>query len=183
MGFLVKPIFLSDGTPMLIKLLIAAGAAFFAAGIAQYARILSRKKLPRWIVPVAAGLGILGYQIYMEYSWFERTRQRLPEGAVVTEVRKVPAFWRPWTFVVPLQMGFSVVDTNHIQIAQADGQRIARFRLYSFEQAFIDRSEQQGYLLNCSTSVLVPLDDSGAANPSQALQLDRQSRLFAVVCE
>src|SRR5690606_12875524 len=126
---------------MLIKLLIAAAVAFFAAGIAQYARILTRKKLPRWIVPAAAGVGILGWQIYMEYSWFERTRARWPEGAVVTEVRKVPACWLPWTFVVPLQMGFSVVDSNQIQLAHSDGERIARFRLSSFEQAFIDRSE------------------------------------------
>ena len=167
---------------MLIKLLIAAAVAFFAAGIAQYARILTRKKLPRWIVPAAAGLGILGYQIYMEYSWFERTRARLPDSAVVTEVRKVPAFWRPWTFVVPLQMGFSVVDSSQIQLAHSDGERIARFRLYSFEQAFIDRSEQRGYLLNCSNSVLVPLDDSETPQPEKALQLDRQSQLFAVVC-
>lgn len=167
---------------MLIKLLIAAAAAFFAAGIAQYARILSRKKLPRWIVPAAAGLGILGYQIYMEYSWFERTRARLPESALVTEVRKIPAFWRPWTFVVPLQMGFSVVDSNQIQLAHSDGERIARFRLYSFEQAFIDRSEQQGYLLNCSSSVLVPLDNANQPQPEKARQLDRQSLLFAVVC-
>ncbi|MBS7325387.1 MAG: hypothetical protein KIG85_02045 [Thiopseudomonas sp.] len=167
---------------MLIKLLIAAAVAFFAAGIAQYARILTRKKLPRWIVPAAAGLGILGYQIYMEYSWFERTRARLPDSAVVTEVRKVPAFWRPWTFVVPLQMGFSVVDSSQIQLAHSDGERIARFRLYSFEQAFIDRSEQRGYLLNCSNSVLVPLDDAETPQPEKALQLDRKSQLFTTVC-
>lgn len=167
---------------MLIKLFIAAGAAFFAAGIAQYARILTRKALPRWMVPVAAGLGILACQVYFEYSWFERTRAQLPAGAVVTEVREQPAFWRPWTFVLPLKMGFSVVDEGKIQLAEAQGERIARFRLYSFEQAFIDHVEQKGYLLNCSRSILVPLDESGAALPKQALQLERQSRLYEVVC-
>src|SRR5690606_41875232 len=94
---------------MLIKLLIAAAVAFFAAGIAQYARILTRKKLPRWIVPAAAGLGILLYQIYIEYSWFEPTRARLPDSAVVTEVRKVPAFLQPTTFNVPMPMQLRVV--------------------------------------------------------------------------
>lgn len=168
---------------MLIKLLIAASVAFLAAGIAQYARILTRKRLPRWIVPAAAGLGILGYQIYMEYSWYERTRARLPAQTVVTEVRQTPAFWRPWTFVVPINMGFSVVDSSKIQLAQADGERIARFRLYSFEQAFVDHVEQRGYLLNCHSGILVPMDDQEVPQPDKALQLDRQSRLFTAVCD
>ena len=167
---------------MLIKLFIAAGAAFFAAGIAQYARILTRKALPRWIVPAAAGLGILACQVYFEYSWFERTRAQLPEGAVVTEVREQPAFWRPWTFVFPMKMGFSVVDASQIQLAETGGERIVRFRLYSFEQAFVDHVDQKGYLLNCSRGVLVPLDESGASQPEQARQLERQGRLYEVAC-
>lgn len=167
---------------MIWTLLTAAGVAFLAAGIAQYARLLSARKLPKWIVPAAAGLGILGYQIYMEYSWFERTQQMLPEGSVVTEVRETPAFWRPWTFAVPLKMGFSVVEPSKVQLASQDGERIARFRLYSFEQAFVDHVEQTGYLLNCSRAILVPLDESGAARRDQALQLDRQGRLYEVVC-
>lgn len=167
---------------MLIKLFIAAGAAFFAAGIAQYARILTRKKLPRWIVPAAAGLGILAYQVYMEYSWFERTQAQLPPGSVVTEVRQQPAFWRPWTFVVPLKMGFSVVEPDKVQLAFRDGDRIARFRLYSIEQAFVDHVEQTGYLLDCTRSILVPLDADDQPQPDKALQLERQSRLYTVVC-
>lgn len=167
---------------MIWTLLTAAGVAFLAAGIAQYARLLTARRLPKWIVPAAAGLGILGYQIYMEYSWFERTQQMLPEGSVVTEVRETPAFWRPWTFAVPLKMGFSVVEPSKVQLASLDGERIARFRLYSFEQAFVDHVEQTGYLLNCSRAILVPLDESGASQRDQALQLDRQSRLYEVVC-
>lgn len=167
---------------MIWTLLTAAGAAFLAAGIAQYTRLLTAKKLPKWIVPAAAGLGILGYQIYMEYSWFERTQAQLPAGSVVTEVREQPAFWRPWTFIVPLKMGFSVIEPDKVQLASQDGERIARFRLYSFEQAFVDHVDQTGYLLNCSRAVLVPLDADNSPQPDRALQLERQSRLYTLVC-
>lgn len=168
---------------MIWQLLTAAGVAFLAAGIAQYARLLTAKKLPRWIVPAAAGLGILGYQIYMEYSWSERMQQQLPAGSVITETRATPAFWRPWTFVVPMTMGFSVVDTNQLQALDNAGERIVRFRLYNFEQAFIDHVEQTGYLLNCESGVLVPLNEAGTPQPSQARELEARSQLYGVVCQ
>ncbi|NLD13469.1 MAG: hypothetical protein GX665_00050 [Gammaproteobacteria bacterium] len=167
---------------MIWTLLTAAGAAFLAAGIAQYARLLTAKKLPKWIVPAAAGLGILGYQIYMEYSWFERTQKLLPEGSVVTEVRETPAFWRPWTFAVPLKMGFSVIEPDKVQLAFQDGNRIARFRLYNFEQAFVDHVNQTAYLLNCSTAQLVPVSEEGTPQAAKALQLPRESTLYTLVC-
>lgn len=167
---------------MIWTLLTAAGVAFLAAGIAQYARLLTAKKLPKWIVPAAAGLGILGYQIYMEYSWFERTQQMLPEGAVVTEVRETPAFWRPWTFVVPLKMGFSLVEPDKVQLAEHNGERIARFRLYNFEQAFVDHVNQSPYMLNCSNGELVTLDEQGLPLSGQMRTLDRQGRLYELVC-
>ncbi len=81
-----------------------------------------------------------------------------------------------------MTMGYSVVDTTQIQVAHTDGEQVVRFRLYSFEQAFVDHVKQVGYMLNCSRGVMVPLDDAGAAQADQALQLDRQSTLYSVVC-
>lgn len=167
---------------MIWQLLIAAGAAFLAAGIAQYVRLLTAKKLPKWIVPAAAGLGILGYQLYMEYSWFERTQALLPAGAVVTEVRQTPAFWRPWTFVFPMSMGFSAVKPDEVQMASWEGERIAKFRLYSFEQAFVDHVSQQAYLLNCTSAQLLSVDEEGGPLLEQPLKLERHSKLYELVC-
>ncbi len=167
---------------MIWKLLTALGVAFLAGGIAQYARLLTAKKLPKWIVPAAAGLGILGYQIYMEYSWFDRTQQQLPLGSLVTEVRKTPVFWRPWTFIVPIETGFSVLEPEKTQIAYSNGDKITRFQLYSFEQAFVDYVNNTKYLLNCSNSQLVPLNDNGQAQIDQTMLLDRQTKLYQTLC-
>ena len=59
-----------------------------AAGIMMMIRLFI-KKLPKWLVPAAAGLGMIGFQVYSEYTWFSHTRSLLPESAVVVaEVRK-----------------------------------------------------------------------------------------------
>ena len=60
---------------------IVAGTA--GAGIALALRSLMRKRLPKWIIPVGAGLGMLAYTIHYEYTWFESTQARLPEGSGV----------------------------------------------------------------------------------------------------
>ena len=42
-----------------------------AAGIALGIRALTRKKAPKWIIPVFAGVGMLAYLVHGEYNWFE----------------------------------------------------------------------------------------------------------------
>ena len=63
---------------MLWTLLAIAVTGLGAAGIALLLRKLTRNKLPKWIVPLFGGLGMLGYQIFYEYSWFEHQLQRQP---------------------------------------------------------------------------------------------------------
>ena len=53
---------------MLWTLLAIVVAGLGAAGIALLLRKLTRNKLPKWIVPLFGGLGMLGYQIFYEYS-------------------------------------------------------------------------------------------------------------------
>ncbi len=66
---------------MIWHLIAAIFAGLGAAGLGLLLRTLSGKRLPRWIVPVCAGLGMLGYQIQHEYGWFDHKRQQLPDSA------------------------------------------------------------------------------------------------------
>lgn len=171
---------------MIWTLLSAAGAAFLAAGIAQYARLLTAKKLPKWIVPAAAGLGILGYQVYMEYSWFERMQaqlhERVPGAIELVDVRHDSMFWRPWTYVYPFASGFVVLDLGSLKVAQNDGETIARFMLYDFEQAYVDYVSSTGYLLNCAQKILVPLDENTKPLVAKQDKIDSTQRLYMAVC-
>ena len=55
---------------MFLDLVATISAAFALAGVALILRSLSRKRLPGWIVPAAAGFGMLSFAIWNEYTWY-----------------------------------------------------------------------------------------------------------------
>jgi hypothetical protein len=97
---------------MFLDLVATISAAFALAGVALILRSLSRKRLPGWIVPAAAGFGMLSFAIWNEYTWYPRTVAALPDGVVVARAQENSAPWRPWTYVRPLVTRFSAVDTR-----------------------------------------------------------------------
>lgn len=97
---------------MFIDLVATISAGFALAGITLVLRALTRHRLPAWIIPAAAGLGMLGFAIWNEYTWYPRTVAALPEGVVVARARQESAVWRPWTYVRPIVTRFSAVDTR-----------------------------------------------------------------------
>ena len=66
---------------MIWEFVATLSAGIGAAGIMMMIRLFI-KKLPKWLVPAAAGLGMIGFQVYSEYTWFSHTRSLLPESAV-----------------------------------------------------------------------------------------------------
>lgn len=94
---------------MFYELIATVAAGFVGAGIALMIRRLLRR-LPRWFVPIAAGGAMLTAAISLEYSWFGRTVDGLPEGVEVALTRQNKAAWRPWTYAYPFVDGFIAVD-------------------------------------------------------------------------
>ncbi len=144
---------------MIWHLIAAIFAGLGAAGLGQLLRLASGKRLPRWLVPVFAGLGMLGYQVYTEYSWFDHKRGQLPPSAEVVDEERSQVFWRPWTYLVPLTNAFRVIDHDSLRSAEIDGQRVVEFMLYRFERRPVDSVSHQALLLNCATRELLPLDE------------------------
>ncbi|OEY67836.1 hypothetical protein [Marinobacter sp. X15-166B] len=156
-------------------------AGLGGAGIALTLRASTRKKAPRWTIPVFAGLGMLGYLIYGEYTWFAHKQTQLPPEAVVVASDSEPVLWRPWSFLVPQVSRFTVLDTNSID---RDGATpaVRRFYLYRFEQSYADQVSGQIHLLNCDIRQLVPLADDGQANLRAMRTLTPEDRLYTRVC-
>ena len=100
---------------MFFELIAAFAAGFLGAGLALVAGWLSGGRLPRWLMPVMAGVGMIGYAIWSEYTWFDRTAAAMPPGVEVTFVNEVSAFWRPWTYALPVVDRFAAVDTASIR--------------------------------------------------------------------
>lgn len=100
---------------MLFELIAAIVAGVALAGIVMALRRLSRGLLPKWLVPAAAGIGILGYGVWSEYSWFSRSLATQPEGVLIAWHNEESAPWRPWSYLVPVVTRFTAVDTRTIQ--------------------------------------------------------------------
>jgi hypothetical protein len=93
-----------------IEFLAVLVAAFSGAGIGMILRWLSRRRLPRWIVPALAASAMLGTAIFNEYNWFPRLRAGVPAGVVIAEAPASRAPWRPWSYVWPLVEEAWLVD-------------------------------------------------------------------------
>jgi len=95
---------------MFIELIGTIVAGIACAGVAMMLNRLTGRRLPKWITPVAAGLGMIGMTISNEYTWFERTADTLPEGVEIAMTVEEQSWLRPWTQVWPYTKRFVAVD-------------------------------------------------------------------------
>ncbi|WP_447527824.1 hypothetical protein [Vreelandella sp. TE19] len=168
---------------MIWHLIAAVFAGLAGAGIGLLLRALSGKRLPKWVVPVLGGLGMLAYQIQVEYSWFEHKKAQLPETARVISSDTSTAVWRPWTFAFPMTTKFSVVDSDNIVAREIEDAWVAEFLLYQFERHHTDILTTQPYVLNCATRELMALNSTAdAASPGELRRLRETSPLLTAVC-
>ena len=94
---------------MFIELIATVFAGIACAGLAMLVNIATGRHLPKWITPVAAGLGMLAMTISNEYTWFERTAEQLPEGVTVAMTVDEQSWFRPWTQLWPYTERFVAV--------------------------------------------------------------------------
>ena len=128
---------------MLNDYISTLAAAFLAVVVVFILNHLSRKfrgrKLPKWVMPAAAGLAMVGYSIWNEYAWFPKIRADLPASVVVVQEVSEAAPWRPWTYLAPLVVRFVAIDTDKIdhpvaarpELARTDLLLVARWRPFA----------------------------------------------------
>jgi hypothetical protein len=97
---------------MLFELIAVIVAGFAGAGLALLLGRILRGRLPKWVMPVAAGAAMLAVTISNEYGWYPRTAQGLPEGLEVAMTVEDTAPYRPWTYAKPFVSRFLAVDRN-----------------------------------------------------------------------
>jgi len=117
---------------MLWELLATIIAGVGAAGIALLLCKFSRQRLPKYWVPVFAGLGMLTFQIHGEYNWFRHQSSLLPEGVVVVRTIESSSWWRPWSYLKPHTLQFVAMDAKNASTNQHN-QDLKLVDLYFFE--------------------------------------------------
>lgn len=95
---------------MFLELMATIFGGIGAAGVVMLLNRLLGGRLPRWLAPVGAGAAMIATTISMEYSWYGRTVDNLPEGLVVAQAVEQRAFYQPWTYAVPYVNRFVAVD-------------------------------------------------------------------------
>ena len=116
---------------MFVELIATIFAGLACAGIMLAANAAVGRRLPKWPVPVAAGLAMIAFTVYHEYTWFDRTAKSLPAGLQVAVTVKEQNWLRPWTRLWPYTKRFVAVDTATVRKNQAlPHHRLAR--LYFF---------------------------------------------------
>lgn len=97
---------------MLLEFIAAIALGLGTAGVVMALNLALRRRLPAWTVPAAAGLAMIGFMVHMEYAWAERTTGQLPDGVVVASTGQTVSWYRPWTWIKPLELRILAVDTR-----------------------------------------------------------------------
>ncbi|MEE2025694.1 MULTISPECIES: hypothetical protein [Alkalimonas] len=118
---------------MFWELVATVFAGLGAAGLALSARWISRGRLARWWIPVSAGIGMIAFQIYSEYSWFDHQQSLLPAGVEVVRSSEQTAFFRPWSYLFPQTLRFIAADFNSAEVNQMNPE-LVRLPIYLFER-------------------------------------------------
>lgn len=150
---------------MFFELVATFAAGIAAAGLALIAGHLSGGRLPRWFVPVAAGAAMLGYAIWSEYTWADRTMDALPDGFELLATVEETRFWKPWTYLVPQTTRFMVLDRAGVQ-TRADAEGVLLADVYLFARWTPPAKRPQ--LVDCAEGARADVSAAALADPDKA---------------
>ncbi|MGB0671098.1 MAG: hypothetical protein ACPGNT_06340 [Rhodospirillales bacterium] len=97
---------------MFYTLIATFAAGFVVGGVLLIAFKTLRIQAPKFIVPTAAGLAMILFGIWNEYTWFDRTVDGLPTDIIVVDEIRTESRWQPWTWLFPRVDRFVALDTT-----------------------------------------------------------------------
>ncbi|MEM7226972.1 MAG: hypothetical protein AAF495_28645 [Pseudomonadota bacterium] len=161
---------------------LAAGAG--TAGLIYLVYRTVGRKAPRYLLPLAAGISMLSFAVWNEYSWFQRTKGQLPEQVRVVKTFTAQAPWQPWSYLVPMIDRFIAIDGANIRRNQAlPGYALA-------EVIFVERRSPtvvSRQLFDCPGArradvAAAAFDESGLPQDASWTAVAPDSLVFQAVC-
>jgi len=171
---------------MFFELIATLFAGFGGAGIVLILNTLTGGRLPKWLLPVAAGAAMIAMTIYNEYTWYGRQTAGLPDSFEVALSVENRAWFRPWTYVAPYTHRFVAVDRATLRTHSGQtGQVLAR--LYFFNRW--STVEATDALVDCDGRRIAlirgeaPFDDTGAVIDPDWGPVPEDDRILPIACE
>jgi hypothetical protein len=90
---------------------VGGAVALFIYAIVKTFKIAA----PRWIYPASIGVAMMSFQVYNDYTWFDRAAADLPPTHVVAGSFTRADPLRFWTLLVEPVDRFSVVDRTSLK--------------------------------------------------------------------
>lgn len=112
----------------------------------------------RWLIPVAAGAGMLGFTIWNDYSWFARQREGLPAGVEIVEAYAHSATIQPWTLLAPVVNRYTAIDLRAVE-RRPDNPAILRAPVF-FAQRY-QPTVVSAQIIDCAGARRADAADSG----------------------
>jgi hypothetical protein len=139
----------------------------------------------RWLIPFAAGAGMLGFTLWNDYTWFGRNLEGLPETVVVTARGEQSHAIQPWTLAVPVVNRFQAVDLESVAAhPDRDGVRAAVvFLVQRYQPTFTTPQ-----VFDCAggrraDASVGPFDEDGLPVESVWRPVPEDDRLLRAVCD
>lgn len=167
---------------MFLELVATFVAGLGAAGLMLLLSRLTRGRLPRWTIPVAAGAAMIAVGVWLEMTWGRRTADNLPPTIEVAERVTDTAWWRPWTYIWPQTIRMVAVDTASIRTNEA-AEDTRLVDLYLFQRWQPIRLVPQ--LVRCSDPARADVSDEALAEPQGAAwrSLSADSDIIRLACK
>lgn len=99
---------------MILHLLGVFAVGVLTACLVYIANRALGGRLPSVVMPVAIGLAMLSFSVWLDYSWYNRTLAYLPKQVKVIDTFPTRTAFAPWTYVFPRTDRFAAVDTRKI---------------------------------------------------------------------
>lgn len=170
---------------MFYELVATLFAGLAMAGVVMMLNHATRGRLPKWAMPVGAGLAMIAATIASEYAWYDRTVDAMPEGLSVIMTHENRAMYRPWTYAVPFVDRYVAVD----DLSQRTHPEHPNLRIV--DTLFMGRwsaPEKLIVLVDCATMKRAQLmdgvsfGDGGAVDGVSWIASDQNDPLIAHVC-
>jgi hypothetical protein len=150
---------------MFLELIATFAVGIGAAGIALVLGHLSRGRLPRYSAPFAAGIAMLCYVVWSEYTWANRTLSTLPDSVEVVSAVEESKPWKPWSYIVPQVTRMMVLDRAGVQ-TNPTAPEILLADIYLFGRWAAPMMRPQ--LVDCAKAARADVSEAALADPSQA---------------
>lgn len=113
---------------MLFNLIGTITIGVAAAGIFLILNRLLKGALPRWLMPLCAGLSMFSFHVWNDYSWYARNTKGLPNTILIAKTYEESSPFKPWTFIVPRTDRFVSFDRTKVKPI-AEGSKIVGVEL------------------------------------------------------